>query len=396
MMDTGNKERFFMAKVKTQKKNEKGEGSFRKRPNGTFEYRIVYTDEYNETKRKSFYGQSDIICMEKAEKFLYDLEKKKSGIDVDATIPDLAKENAKSDFDKNYTHEQGYSRNLYTISIIEKSAIGKIPIAELSEAHIDLFFRTLTHYSNSTIVKIYRQIRIAFRLAYNKGIIQKDFMQSGNMKCPKSNKSDRKVVALTKEEQKRFVEYLENYKVPKGRNDYRLQLLISLYSGMRMGEVNALKAENIDFKTGMIKVRSTVSRNADDKSFIKNGTKTYNGIRDIPIMDSLKSILKTAIENQPDNPHDLLFYDSKNNKIITTSQVNCFFQRVCEKCNIESRGQHALRHTFATRCIEADVPPVVLKTWLGHTDIHITLDTYADVFNGMHNSAISKLNNYVL
>ena len=63
-----------MARIKKQKKNEKGEGSFRKRSNGTFEYRIVYTDEYNETKRKSFYGQSDIICMEKAEKFLMDME----------------------------------------------------------------------------------------------------------------------------------------------------------------------------------------------------------------------------------------------------------------------------------------------------------------------------------
>lgn len=384
-----------MAKAKKQKKNEKGEGTFRQRSNGTFEYRIVYTDEYNETKRKSFYGQSDIICMEKAEKFLYDLEKKKSGIDIDATIPDIAKEKAKSDFDKNYTHEQGYSRNLYTISIIEKSAIGKMPIAELSETHIDLFFRTLTKYSNSTIVKVYRQIRLAFRIAHDKGIIPKDFMQSGNMKCPKSNKANKKVTALTKEEQKQFVEYLENYKAPKGRNEYTLQLLISLYSGMRMGEVNALKPENIDFKAGVIKVRSTVSRGADDKSFIKNGTKTYTGIRDIPIMDSLKTVLETALEQQSENPYDLLFYDTKNNKIITTSQVNCFFQRMCKKCNIEFRGQHALRHTFATRCIEADVPPVVLKTWLGHTDIHITLDTYADVFNSMHNSSISKLGDYI-
>lgn len=146
---------------------------------------------------------------------------------------------------------------------------------------------------------------------------------------------------------------------------------------------------------GVIKVRSTVSRGADDKSFIKNGTKTYTGIRDIPIMDSLKTVLKTALEQQSDNPYGLLFYDAKNNKIITTSQVNCFFQRVCKKCNIEFRGQHALRHTFATRCIEADVPPVVLKTWLGHTDIHITLDTYADVFNSMHNSSISKLGDYI-
>lgn len=384
-----------MAKVKTQKKNEKGEGSFRKRPNGTFEYRIVYTDEQGEAKRKSFYGQSDNICIEKAEKFLYDLEKKKSGIDIDATIPDLTKEKAKSDFEKNYTHEQGYSRNLYTISIIEKSAIGKIPIADLNETHIDLFFRTLTNYSNSTIVKIYRQIRIAFRIACDKGIIPRDFMQSENMKCPKSNKADKKVTALTKEEQKRFVEYLENYKAPKCRNEYTLQLLISLYSGMRMGEINALKAENIDFKSGVIKVRSTVSRGYNDNSFIKEGTKTYAGIRDIPIMYSLKKVLENALEQKSDNPYGLLFYDTKNNKIITTSQVNCFFQRACEKCDISLRGQHALRHTFATRCIEAGVPPVVLKTWLGHTDIHITLDTYADVFNSMHNDSMIKLNEYI-
>ena len=75
--------------------------------------------------------------------------------------------------------------------------------------------------------------------------------------------------------------------------------------------------------------------------------------------------------------------------------MNCFFQRACEKCDISLRGQHALRHTFATRCIEAGVPPVVLKTWLGHTDIHITLDTYADVFNSMHNDSMNKLNEYI-
>lgn len=384
-----------MAKPKKQSRNERGEGTFRQRPNGTFEYRIVYVDEYGETKRKSFYGQSDILCKEKAETFLYRLEKKKSGVDIDATIPDIAKDKAKSDFEKNYTHEQGYSRNLYTIAIIEKSAIGKTPIAQLTESHIDLFLRTLTHYSNSTIVKIYRQIRIAFRIAYDKGIITKNIMASSDMKCPKSSKTNKKVSAFTKEEQKRFVEYLENYKAPQNRNGYKLQLLISLYSGMRMGEINALKPENIDLKNNIIKVRSTVSRNANDKSFIKNGTKTYAGIRDIPIMDSLRTVLVAALEQYSENQYGLLFYDDKNDKIITTSQVNCFFQRVCEKCCIDYRGQHALRHTFATRCIEANVPAVVLKTWLGHTDIHITLDTYADVFNSMHNDSISKLGDYI-
>ena len=48
-----------------------------------------------------------------------------------------------------------------------------------------------------------------------------------------------------------------------------------------------------------------------------------------------------------------------------------------------------MRHTFATRCIEAGIPPVVLKTWLGHTSIKITLDTYTDVFHEYSSEAMS-------
>ena len=58
-------------------------------------------------------------------------------------------------------------------------------------------------------------------------------------------------------------------------------------------------------------------------------------------------------------------------------------------------GQHALRHTFATRCIEAGVSPLVLKNWLGHTNIHITLDTYADVFARMNAGVVSLLEQHI-
>ena len=62
---------------------------------------------------------------------------------------------------------------------------------------------------------------------------------------------------------------------------------------------------------------------------------------------------------------------------------------------IPALGQHSLRHTFATRCIESGVPAVVLKTWLGHTDIHITLDTYTDVFEQLDQSAVNTLDDYL-
>ncbi|MCM1284706.1 MAG: site-specific integrase [Acetobacter sp.] len=385
-----------MAKTKKQVKKEKGEGSFRKRSNGTFEYRIVYTDEYNEIKRKSFYGQSDIICMKKAEKFLCDLEKKKSGIDIDATIPDIVKEKYQSDLEKNFVHEQGYSRNMANLRIIEKSFIGDVPICELTEFQVDMFLRSITHYSNSTIGKVFLQLKMAFREACNRDIIQKNIMLSNNLRCPKSNKPDKKVKALTRCEQAKFAAFLQNYKGQKNRNDYSRQLLIELFTGMRMGEINALTPECIDFEKDVIHIRSTVARGENYRDFIKNGTKTDAGVRDIPIMNMLKPILKDAIDNKSENPFNLIFYDEQKNGIISTSQVNCFFKRVCEKCGIEKRGQHSLRHTFATRCIEANVPAIVLKKWLGHTDIHITLDTYADVFDSMNNDSITKLDSYIV
>ena len=96
-----------------------------------------------------------------------------------------------------------------------------------------------------------------------------------------------------------------------------------------------------------------------------------------------------------DNPEGLIFYDHNKNGIIGTNQVNSFFYRICEKAGLEGFTQHCLRHTFATRCIEAGVQPVVLKKWMGHTDIHITLDTYADVFDKMDYSAVDKLNSHL-
>lgn len=73
-----------------------------------------------------------------------------------------------------------------------------------------------------------------------------------------------------------------------------------------------------------------------------------------------------------------------------SNNVNAFYKRVLKKAGIKTRGQHSLRHTLATRCMEAGVPAVVLKEWLGHTDIHITIDTYSDVFNSPHNDSIVK------
>jgi integrase len=133
----------------------------------------------------------------------------------------------------------------------------------------------------------------------------------------------------------------------------------------------------------------------DYEAKLKTGTKTYNGIRDVPISNKLKPYLEEAIRKKKPNKEDLLFYDYVTDTVINTSQVNDYYQRVCAKINLPPNGQHALRHTFATRCIESGIPPVVLKSWLGHKDIHTTLDTYTDVFKSMDIKAVNQFDQYL-
>ena len=178
--------------------------------------------------------------------------------------------------------------------------------------------------------------------------------------------------------------------MPRGRNNYKNQILIELYSGLRMGEINALTPECIDFNNNVINVRSTISHGIENRAYVKDGAKTYEGSRDVPISRKLKPVLEQALEQMSDNQLGFIFYDCNKDDVISTKQVNSFFRRVIDKAGIPARGQHALRHTFATRCIEAGVSAEVLRKWLGHKNIHMTLDTYADVFSSLHNKSIER------
>jgi len=378
-----------------KKRAQRGQGTFRMKPSGSIEYRFTYTDPYGNSCRKSVSGATRQECLDKADEFLSNQRETRTSLDENISIVDILKAKHKMDFKLNYLSEAGFGRNIESIKILEKSPIGKVPIRNVKKQHIEQFSGTITHYSNSTIEKIFLQLKIAFEIALDEGVISKNPMLSKTLRRPKSVKADKKVRALTPEEQKIFVDAMENRTPPKGRNDYRLQLYIELYSGMRMGEINALTIDSIDLVNNVIHVTSTISKGVGNNWFVKVGTKTDAGVRDIPINNTLRPYLEEALRRYKRNRQKLIFYDHTSKSVITTSQVNSYYKRVCESVGIETTGQNSLRHTFTTRCIEAGIPPVVLKTWLGHTDIHITLDTYTDVFDSMDKDAIDKLDEYL-
>ena len=383
-----------MAKKKLRKLKY-GEGSFRQTSNGRVEYRFGYKDEFGQTQRKSFTGDDEMECLYKAQEFLEKEEKRQQGIDMDSTIVDIVMKRYDEDLAMNFIGEQGYCRNVGTLQIIKKSPIGKMAIIDIEEQHIIKFLKTITHYSNSTIEKLFNQMKMAFQEAYDGGVVEGNMMMGKAIRRPKSDRPDKKVRGMTEDEQAIFVEAIQSDRIRRNYNDYRKQLLIELYSGMRMGEINALRPEDIDFKNKVINVKNTISRGLNYESFVKDGTKTYAGRRQVPMNKMLEPILRDAISEMKKNPYGLIFYDYHKKDLITTNQVNSYFNRVSKRCGLEHRGQHCLRHTFATRCIEAEIQPVVLKNWLGHKDIHITLDTYADVFDRMNFGAVEKLEDHI-
>ena len=146
---------------KKKKKKPNGKGTFCTTDGGKLEYRFYYTDEYGDKKRKSVTGKNKRECYFKADQWAERMEMLRSGVDPEATIPSILYERYHSDYKKNYVREQGYGRNLDSVKRIENSIIGSIPIAELRPHEIDLFLRSMTKYSNSSITKIYRQRRLS-------------------------------------------------------------------------------------------------------------------------------------------------------------------------------------------------------------------------------------------
>ena len=347
------------------------------------------------TRSKSFSGRTQRECYKRAEDFFIELERQKLGTDKGNTISAILRTKYQADFEMNFIAEQGYNRNLEFLRILEDSPVSQIPIYDVTVDDLERYMKSIINYSNSVIEKLHLQIKQAFKEGVRRGFITDNIMEIHEIRRPKSNKPTKKVRGLTEEEQKLFTEALENYPIPKHGQHYKRQLLIELYTGMRMGEINALAPEDIDFNRSLIHVHKTVSTGLNNRSFISDTTKTDAGNRYVPINNLVKSILEESVGDMKSNPEGLIFYNHRRGSIINTSQVNSYFNRVAEKAGIDITGQHSLRHTFATRCIEAGITPVVLKTWLGHTDIHVTLDTYSDVFDRLNHKSISQFEGYM-
>lgn len=155
-------------------------------------------------------------------------------------------------------------------------------------------------------------------------------------------------------------------------------ILMSMYMGLRLGEVCALKREHILYKEEILQIRFTMQRiqatDMEEKrtKIIVTEPKTGNAVRDIPIPAPLLGRLRT-LDHMPGEAYILT---GRPDKFIEPRSLENIFKRCLTECGMPEINYHALRHTFATRCIESGFDVKSLSEILGHGSVNITLNRY--------------------
>lgn len=210
------------------------------------------------------------------------------------------------------------------------------------------------------------------------------FSVSCNLSRLSVKKKDKEMRVLTTQEQKNLTCILL-FKTDLSK----LGILLSLYTGIRIGELCALRWENLSIENRTLRVRETMQRIQSSESSEKAKTKivitepkSKCSIRDIPLPDFLLDIIK-EFQSSPKS----FVLTGDRNRFIEPRTMQNHFQRYVKESGIDRANYHSLRHTFATRCVEVGFEIKSLSEILGHANVNITLNRY------VHSSFDLKSNN---
>lgn len=192
---------------------------------------------------------------------------------------------------------------------------------------------------------------------------------------------------LSKTEQERLCSYLNSEIDP-----CNIGILVCLFTGLRVGEICALRWEDISFSEQTLYVHQTLQRIQDNSGsgkktrVVLTTPKSACSIRTIPVPEPLIRILGD--------------YQTSEKGYLLTNSESCFveprtmqnrFKKALENSKIESANFHALRHTFATRCVELGFDVKSLSEILGHATVNITMNRYVHPTLEMKKENMKKL-----
>lgn len=277
-----------------------------------------------------------------------------------------------------------YQTYLRQINRHLRPALGHYFLSQLTPGIVYDFIegRRAEGLADTTIRGIYRLLSAAMRFALDEGVIRKNPCRK--IRVLPEKRTEQRVLSRAEHEKLRSMTSSKE----------ELPALLSLYTGMRLGEVCALKWEDIDWERRTITVRRTAQRMAQTKSHAGGKTllmigtpKSSRSHRVLPVPEFLLERLHGMLEKEDATGY--VFGTQAHVAEPRTLQRR--FKRFMEKLGIAGAHFHTLRHSFATRLLELGVDIKTVSTLLGHGSVKTTLDFYAHSLIEQQRTAIERL-----
>lgn len=389
------------------KRRANGEGTITQRKDKTGKkldlWQAQYTD--NTGKRRTLYGKTQQIVRQRLKEAIKESD---DGMQVDKgkiTFADWMKEWLEV-YQKPTVRESTYAM---VYGVMHRHVIPAFPKVLLKDLRADM----LQNYFNSKLKTdklntkglsastLYRHKEIISSLlnqAVDNGIISQNVI--GKVKLPPKSEGDVKVLSV--DDQKRLEAVLL-----KASNPLAFALLLDLYTGLRVGELTGLKVSDIDFEREELTIcrsKGRLSIPATNKTKILiSEPKTPKSRRAIPIPSFIMARLKRHIDDRnkmvdvmKDRWHSE--WEDKGFLFVTilgtvpeNSYMGMLLDAYLKEAGIEHIKFHALRHTFATRCLEAGFDIRSLADILGHSDARMTLNIYAHALPDQKRNNMERL-----
>jgi integrase len=385
--------------------------------NGNDYFRVttsVGRDSNGKLIRKEFYGKSKKEAEAKKDDYLNGL---KNGLSIDYKTIVLGKLMHSWLFEilrvsshikpSTFQRYEGIFRNY-----IENSNLYGIKLNDIKSIQIQRYYNEL-YESGKTYSQIYnlnKLLKSLLNYAVEEGYILKNPCSNKRIVIPGQSKikstinneydEDNEVVIYSNDEIKLLKADLENHRL-------KAAILLDLGTGLRLGELLALQWSDIDSDYSELKVQRTIKevtviaadRSKQYKTLIQP-PKTKKSIRTVPIPSSLVDVLKEHRQRQEKEKSDAgtsyiesdFVFTTELGKNIDSNNFRRSYKRILTKAGIEYKKFHALRHTYATKLFEREVPLKTVSELLGHSDISITANIYTHVMPEVKITAAEKLN----
>jgi len=342
----------------------KGENIY-KRKDGRWEGRVIERyDELGKAKYKSLYAESYSSVKEKVKAYS-PVQCSESSVSSSKLFSDYTEKWLAVIKMKCKTSTFNKYRSICKNHIIP--FIGNHGVEQITFGHIESIVCGRSYLSAKTQNDILCIIKMILCFAQSHGC------KTANIRGLYVRQNNKQIRVLSIEEQKVITAYLLT-----DTDLCKIGVYLSLCTGIRIGELCALKRENISFDNRILKVRGTMQRVQIEDGKCKTKViisepKSRKSIRDIPLPEFICSFFKRHYEKMPPKAYLLT---GRQDKFMEPRLLEYRFKKYMKSCCLEDVNFHALRHTFATRCVENGFEIKTLSEILGHVNVNITLNRY--------------------